>query len=67
VVELTEGIVLEQGGVTVVAAPTDHRPVQPTCGYRVEHGGRSVVLAGDTVPCDGLDRLCRGATPSSTR
>ena len=44
-----------------MAAGTDHRPVEPTLGYRVEHDGRSVVLAGDTVPCDGLDELCRGA------
>jgi ribonuclease Z len=49
------------GGVLVIAAPTDHRPVHPTVGYRVEHGGRSIVIAGDTVPCDGLDHLCDGA------
>lgn len=61
VTELTEGVVFEADGVRVVAAPTDHRPVQPTVGYRVEHGGSAVVLAGDTVPCAGLDRLCDGA------
>ncbi len=48
-------------GVRIVAAPTDHRPVAPTVGYRIEHEGRSVVLAGDTVPCEGLDRLVAGA------
>ena len=48
-------------GVTVNAAPTDHRPVQPTVGYRIEHDGRSAVIAGDTVPCDGLTRLVAGA------
>jgi ribonuclease Z len=30
-------------------------------GYRVEHEGSSVVLAGDTVPCAGLDGLCANA------
>jgi len=25
-------------------------PVAPTIGFRIEHGGASVVLAGDTVP-----------------
>jgi ribonuclease Z len=45
----------------VVAAPTDHRPVHPTVGYRFEHDGSAVVCAGDTVPCEGLDRLCAGA------
>jgi len=59
--EVTEGVVLDADGVTVLAAPTDHRPVEPTVGYRIEHDGRSVVLAGDTVPCPGLDRLCTSA------
>jgi len=54
-------VVFEQGDVRVLAAPTDHRPVHPTVGYRVESEGRSVVLAGDTKPCAGLDALCAGA------
>jgi ribonuclease Z len=61
VTELDDGIAFEADGVRVVAAPTDHRPVQPTVGYRFEHAGHAVVLAGDTVPCTGLDRLCEGA------
>lgn len=61
VVEVSDGPVLDELGVRVWAAPTDHRPVQPTNGYRIEHEGRAVVLAGDTVPCAGLDRLAAGA------
>ena len=45
----------------IVAAATDHRPVEPTLAYRVEHDGHAVVIAGDTVPCAGLDELCAGA------
>jgi len=52
---------LAEAGVAVIVAPTDHRPVAPTVGYRIEHDGHSVVLAGDTVPCEGLDRLVLGA------
>ena len=48
-------------GIRVTTGPTDHRPVDPTIGYRVEHNGRAVVLAGDTVPCAGLDELVAGA------
>ncbi len=59
--EVGPGVVLDEDGVRVVAARTDHRPVEPTVGYRVEHEGKAVVLAGDTVPCAGLDELCRGA------
>ena len=61
VTELDEGIAFERNAVRVIAAPTDHRPVTPTVGYRFEHDGAAVVLAGDTVPCEGLDRLCAGA------
>jgi ribonuclease Z len=61
VVEVTPGIVLDEDGVRVIAAPTDHRPVEPTLGYRVEFDGKAVVIAGDTVPCAGLDELCRDA------
>jgi len=59
--DVTEGVVFEQGAVRVTAAPTDHAPVHPTVGYRVDDGAGSVVIAGDTVPCEGLDRLCADA------
>ena len=49
------------GGVRITVAPTDHRPVEPTIAFRIESGGASVVLAGDTVPCSSLDELARGA------
>ena len=45
----------------MVAAPTDHKPVHPTVGYRFEAEDKVVALAGDTIPCEGLDRLCAGA------
>ncbi len=59
--EYTSGQVWDNGGVRIIAAPTDHRPVEPTLGFRVEHDGVAVVLAGDTVPCAGLDELAKGA------
>jgi ribonuclease Z len=59
--EYTDGQVWDSAGVRITAAPTDHRPVEPTLAFRVEHAGRSVVLAGDTVPCATLDDLARGA------
>jgi len=61
VTEVSDGVVWEAGEVRVSAAATDHAPVRPTVGYRVDEGPHSVVIAGDTVPCDGLDALCRGA------
>ena len=61
VTELTPGIVVDDGSVRVMAAATDHRPVEPTLAYRFEHEGHSVVVAGDTLPCPGLDELCQDA------
>jgi ribonuclease Z len=59
--ESAGGVVVDDGGVRVVAVPTDHRPVDVTLGYRIECGGSAVVIAGDTLPCAGLDELCAGA------
>ena len=59
--EVTDGVVWGRDGVAITVAPTDHRPVAPTIGFRVEHNGASVVLAGDTVPCPTLDALAAGA------
>ena len=61
VTEVENGVVFDEGGVTVTAAPTDHAPVRPTVGFRIDDGGKAVVIAGDTVPCPGLDELCVGA------
>lgn len=59
--EYTEGPVWDRDCVSIRVAPTDHRPVAPTIGFRIEAGGASVVLAGDTVPCESLDELAAGA------
>lgn len=59
--EVTGGVVWGRDEVSISVGPTDHRPVTPTIGFRVEHHGASVVLAGDTVPCESLDALAEGA------
>ncbi len=38
-----------------------HRPVLPSFAFRVDDTDSSVVIAGDTVPCAGLDELCTEA------
>lgn len=59
--EHLDGVVRDEGGVTIRVAPTDHRPVAPTIAFRIDHEGVGVVLAGDTVPCSGLDDLASGS------
>lgn len=69
VIEVTEGVVDLPGGsdrgVTITCGQTDHKPVEPSVGFRFDHrsaaGVASLVAAGDTVPCAGLDALCAGA------
>lgn len=61
VVEVQHGDEFVVGDLTVRVAATDHRPVEPTVAFRLEHDGVSVVLGGDGVPCDTLEELCAGA------
>ncbi|HEU5301118.1 MAG TPA: MBL fold metallo-hydrolase [Acidimicrobiia bacterium] len=61
ITEVLDGVAWEADGVRVLAAPTDHRPVAPTVGYRIQAEDEVVALGGDTIPCAGLDRLCAGA------
>ena len=61
VVEVTSGPIELGGKVVVRCEQTDHKPVQPSVGFRFDLGGASVVTAGDTVPCTGLDALSNGA------
>jgi ribonuclease Z len=61
VTEVERGVIFDEGQVQITAAPTDHAPVRPTVGYRIDDGGQSVVIAGDTVPCAGLDELSQDA------
>jgi len=59
--DVTEGVVYESGGVKVIAFEVDHWPVTPALGYRIEFGGRSVVLSGDTRFSANLIRFAKGA------
>ena len=61
VTEITKGSLGLSTVVSISAAPTDHRPVDPTIAFRFDYQESSVVVAGDTVPCTDLDQLCNGA------
>jgi ribonuclease Z len=50
----TEGVVYERSGVKVTAFLVDHGPVKPAFGYRIDAGGRSVALSGDTRLSENL-------------
>ena len=55
------GVVYERNGVKVTAFLVDHGMVAPAFGYRIEYGGRTVVLSGDTRFSPELIAVARGA------
>lgn len=54
-------VVYEGDGVTIRALPVDHAPVDRAVAYRIDYGGRSLVISGDTVRSPQLARFARGA------
>jgi ribonuclease Z len=58
--EITEGTIYEHNGVRVNAFEVDHYPIQPAFGYRIDYGGHSVVLSGDTRYSENLIRSAKG-------
>ena len=57
VTELEAGDAFDINDVHISTAATDHAPVRPTLGYRLEHAGAVAAIVGDTIPCDGVDQL----------
>jgi ribonuclease Z len=58
--DITEGVVYERSGVKITAFEVDHRPIQPAFGYRIDYGGHSVVISGDTRASENLIRHSEG-------
>ena len=58
--DIKEGVVFQEDGVTVTAFLVDHKPVEPAFGYRVDYGGHSVVMSGDTRFSENLITFARG-------
>jgi ribonuclease Z len=54
-------VLVDEGGVKITAFKVDHSPVSPAVGYRFDYKGRSLVVSGDTLPCQSLKRQSQGA------
>ena len=61
VIEVGAGEQFMLDELSIRTAATEHAPVKPTVGYRIEHNDVAVALVGDTVPCEGVDELAREA------
>jgi ribonuclease Z len=58
----SDGIIFERNGVRVTAFEVDHGPaIKPAYGYRVDYGGRSVLISGDTRFSENLIKNGQGA------
>lgn len=58
--DISEGVVYDANGVKITAFLVDHGPVKPAYGYRVDYGGHSVTLSGDTRPSENLVTFSKG-------
>jgi ribonuclease Z len=58
----TDGVVYDHDGVKVIAFEVDHGDaIKPAYGYRIEYGGRVVVVSGDTRYNQNVIRYGAGA------
>jgi ribonuclease Z len=53
-------VLRDAGGVRILAFPVAHAPTDAV-GYRIEYGGRSIVVSGDTARSSSLAHNARGA------
>lgn len=59
--EIEAGTVYQDSLVTVIAFPVRHGTWRQAFGYRFNTPDYSIVLSGDTAPCDSLVAAARGA------
>lgn len=66
--EVSAGLVCDTGAYRVDAAYVNHgnslglsQARWPCLGYRLEADGKTIAISGDTVACEGLDRLAAQA------
>lgn len=55
------GLVLEEGGLRIIAIEVDHAPIAPAYAYRFDYQGRSLVITGDLKYHPPLARAAKGA------
>ena len=62
VTEIGPGVVYDAGGVKVTAIEVDHgEKLKPAFGYRIDFGGRSATISGDTRFSENLIDKARGS------
>lgn len=56
-----ELVIIDADGLRITAFQVDHAPVEPAVGYRFDYKDRSVVISGDTAPCQSMIHQAKGS------
>lgn len=56
-----EGIIVDEDGLRITAFEVSHPPIEPAFGYRMDYGGRSVVISGDSLVTEKIIEMSDGA------
>jgi ribonuclease Z len=59
--DIEEGVVYTHGSLVVSSFFVEHGQVKPTLGYRIDYGGHSIVISGDTNFSQNLIEHAKGA------
>lgn len=59
--ECKPGVILDEDGLRIIMFNVDHEPIEPAAGYRIEFGGKSIVISGDTKAIPAMVEAARGA------
>lgn len=60
VIEIDDAWAMEHAGWRVRATRVDHYPVEHAFGFRFDGDGASLVISGDTAPCEALVQAAAG-------
>jgi ribonuclease BN (tRNA processing enzyme) len=58
--ETRGGVVYDSAGVRIAAIPVKHGGWRYAFAYRVDAPDRTIVISGDTAPCEALEQAARG-------
>lgn len=53
-------VFFDEDGFKFTAFLVEHEPIAPAVGYRIDYGGRSVVISGDTIRSSNLEAMSQG-------
>ena len=58
---IEEGVIVDEDELRITAFEVSHPPIEPAYGYRLDYGGRSVVISGDSLVTKKIAELSDGA------